>query len=483
MRGLGKNMASAYSLLPSKEYFTKIFTPTIAFASTTVIGVNNGSYPLSINSSENQSAFVTDINNSREDPPTNDTSKPIRANNYLLMATDVFRGIIDPFSWPANLARWSILGLNVNTTSGITYSNKKLCLIQYIGLPCAESLVHILNNTIMGDGTVIAPSASYNSGTIVSVDLAVDSKNNNTNISHSNILESSTTQATIKEIIKNGSQNNIATSTRIISNITAVTIGEPDYSKEAISLVLSTHSPVELHIYDSKGNHTGLINKPVELANNDFISAMYETKIPGSSFEMSEAIDGNETYIHLPNNTGEEYKVSIYGTDLGYATFNIEKKKGAQTLDSLEYSMFPVTPLTVASTSVFADSSDGIAKSLSINSPALSIDTDGNGIADILATSSVLFNEPSVASTMETLKKLVETLTAGNSQGKQLIKKIDRFISLASEGKLKPAKRQATLLEKSIGHKNLKNISNEDKRKILDMIESIILVLEEGQIN
>jgi pimeloyl-ACP methyl ester carboxylesterase len=53
-RQLGINMPSAYSLLPSDLYFSNIFTPSIAFASTSVNHLNNNIYPQNITSSTPQ---------------------------------------------------------------------------------------------------------------------------------------------------------------------------------------------------------------------------------------------------------------------------------------------------------------------------------------------------------------------------------------------------------------------------------------------
>jgi hypothetical protein len=79
-RGLGQNMSSAYSLLPSRSYFAKVFTPSIAFASTSISGLNNGTYPKEINTYENQKAFILDYQNARKVPKDSNTDLPIKGN-------------------------------------------------------------------------------------------------------------------------------------------------------------------------------------------------------------------------------------------------------------------------------------------------------------------------------------------------------------------------------------------------------------------
>ncbi len=466
MRGLGENMASAYSLLPSKEYFAKIFTPTIAFASTTVEGVNNGSYPLAIKDSVSQSNFIKDSNNVRVDPAFTSTNLPIKGNGLLIAAADIVHGILDPFSWPATISRWAIVGWNLYTTSGVTYSFEEKCPINFVGVTCPELLSHEQEKTKMGDGTVVSPSAAYNAGNTISVDLATSSINSGKNIDHVNILNASTTQFAIESIVSNNGLGGAGTVLNNLSKLPGVTIGEPDYSKEPTSLVLSTHSPVELHIYDSKGNHTGLVSKPPELADNDFISSMYETKIPGSSFEISEASDGNDTYIYLPNNTGDKYSVEILGTDIGLVTFDVEKKVGTDVLESVKYSMFTVTPLTVATTTV----SDLLPQ-------RLNIDVDGNNVTDMSIVPS--YNKiPNQASTTESLRITLKALINNDPHAQGLLKRLDHVIEMMKNGKAKQASKQAEQFNKRLGHIKLKGISSSDRRKILDAIERIIIEAE-----
>ncbi len=470
-RGLGKNMASAYSLLPSKEYFLKMVAPTIAFASTTVEGINNGSYPQTIYSPETQNEFIIDSHNTRQTPAFNDTDHAEKGNQALMAAADVIHGILDPFSWPLSITRWAILGWNNDTTKGIFYKNSGACKVDFLKKICKTSLEHGATTTIMGDGTVVAPSAAHQAGTLMSVDLKQVSSAEGSHMNHMNILESSTTQSLITSAITHDQKSSPFTLP------SGVAWGEPDYSKEPVQLKISTHSPVELHVYDNKGNHTGPVALPASLNVEDgaYIGA-YETKIPGSDYSTYGASeDGQDTYVTIRSNPGDSFSVSVQGTGMGFATLDIEKFQAGKALGSIEYSLFPVTPLSVAAVDISAAlSGSDIPLSVSASStPQLSVDYDGDGSVD-----QVLNQNPSELPSefvgAEVTLKLIKTLAGSDPRGKQLVQRMQRILDLAKKGKLKQAEKKTKQLVVHVGHMKFKSISAENKKKILEMFESMI---------
>jgi len=462
MRNLGVNMASAYSLLPSKEYFSHVFGPTIAFASTTVKDFNDGSYPQAINSVDAQSAFIANLGNGRTAAASADTTLAINGNQALLAAADVIHGILDPFSWPATIGRWAVIGWNVATTKSVTYSERDNCPGYYTNLKCNHVPTHYASTTIMGDGTVVAPSAAANSGTAVSMDLKAESQNEHDKFDHVNILESSTTQAAIKSIIVH----------QDIAKLPGVTLGEPDYSKEPVSLVVSTHSPVELNIYDAEGNHTGPIPTPPQLAGNDFIQGMYESKIPGSKYTSSESVDGHDSYIYLPDDLGKKYSVVVNGTNLGFATLDVQKQSGGTVLDSIEYSMYPVTPMSVATTSITNDPVGPDSSSLASSTPPLAIDLDADGTPDImgLPNSGAL---PDATSSILAFKKMILALSGSDWRGAKLIQRVDRLFDRARNGKAKKGAGDWHF-DDTIGHLKIRGMAAPKKKQLLDLIERMI---------
>ena len=477
-RNMGVNMASAYSLLPSKEYFSKIFGPTIAFAATTTAGINDGSYPMKLDTFEKQSAFIADENDIRISPaPTStETFRPIKGNKTLMLASDIIHGILDPFYWPTSISRWAIMGWGLKTTDGLVYSEKSFCKPGTISLECEKAPTFASSKTIMGDGTVVTPSVAYNSGIAVAIDLPKIAINEDNNISHANILEASSTRTAIDAIITHNPADGNQEVIQKISMIPGVSIGEPDYSKGKTSyLKLSTHSPVELHVYDSKGNHTGLISKPAAITEDieDGLFTYFEEKVIGSSFESSGgSTDDPEYQVYLPDNNGEKYSVVMNGTGLGEFTFDVDRIKDGVSIDQVEYAYMPVTPLTIATTTVIAQTASSmIVPLLASTTSILNIDIDGNGTADIMATPKMSF-DPLIY--LESAKTTIITLTQNSQIGKNLIKRIDKIEDLIKKGKAKQINKSVSRLDKKVNHLKLKKLSEKDKKQILDLIDTFI---------
>lgn len=441
---LGTNMASSYPLLPSVEYFAKAFGPTIAYASATTAPITSP-----IISAEAQNSFIG-----------------ARTNQALLTAGEILHGILDPFTWPTTIARWAIVGWGNKTAKGIVYSGK-------------NNSIYSATTTSMGDGTVVAPSAAYNAGTTTAIDLVSVSDLAGRDFNHANILGASATKASIEELITIDNHNkNAKLIEENLVKIPGVTIGEPDYSKEATFLVVSTHSPVELHLYDKQGNHTGIISKPVE-ADEEIEEGLYtffEEKIPGSSFEFYGDEEDPDTYISVPDSRGQTYSVAIQGIGIGEFTYKVERIRGEEVLDSVTYASLPVTPLMTASSTVSTQTNDATVQiKLASSTPVLKVDIDGNGSVDISAKPNAV-SDPLIF--LESLKKMVMQLSGTNSRSKNIIKRIDRLEELVKKGKYKKLYDNSEKLKEKITHKKSKVLSESEKNQIMKMIEVFIAQFE-----
>ncbi len=472
-RQLSLNMPSVYSLLPSKTYFSKILSSTIAFASTTVIGVNDGSYPENISTFEDQSAFISDTGNVRNAPLALNVTSPIEGNMDLMIAADIVHGIIDPFSWPASISKWAIIGWNEATTKGLKYYEKATCG----WISCSKTLATEAETTDMGDGTVVTPSAAYNAGQVISLDLEKLSKDENRNIAHANILGASSTKVAITNIINRDLDSDNQAVIDRISKIPGVTIGEPDYSSESSRFVLSTHSPVELHVYDSEGRHTGIIPMPDGLDEEieDGLYTFYDEEIPGSKFGQFGGNEGDsDSQIYLPDEDGEKYEVVIKGIGFGEFSFDVEKIVNDVTIDKVEFVGLPVNPLTVATTTVWAKSATTSSNSnnlLASTTNILHIDVDGDSQSDIEVKPGAEY-DPIIH--LEALKKTISNLIGNNPRSKALIKRIDKIEDLIKKGELKKAQTVAGRLDKRFDHLKLKGLTEAEKKEIVDMIDLFI---------
>lgn len=423
---LGINMPSAYSLLPSLGYFTEAIGPTIAFASGTSTQVYS--------------------------KPAQDSFISSRANSALLTAADILHNILDPFVWPASIARWAIAGWGNRTAKGIVYSGDR----------------YSATTTSMGDGTVVSNSASYNAGTTTMVDLREVSNLENRSIDHANMLGSSAIQSIIGGIVSTSSMRNAKNVESAISLIPGAHIGSSGRTGEPVRLMVSTHSPVELHIYDQAGNHTGIAPLPSGM-DEDVEPGLFtyiEKNIPGSTFD-SYGEDGQaETYISLPENTGQNYKVAINGIGVGEFTYRVERVRGEDVLSTVEYSGLPVTPLMSASSSVASGS---------LGSSPLSVDVDGDGQVDIVASSTSTLN-PSIF--FESLRGTVIKLMGQTKESAKIIKRIDRAEKSYIKDKKVRALSSLNRLVTTLGHKRHSSLSASDKDTIVSMISQFIASIE-----
>lgn len=385
-RELGINMASAYSLLPSKEYFNNMLGPTIAFASTSVQGITGGSYPQQIDTYDGQKGFILDSKNSRRTTVASKVMLPIEGNKLLFAAADAIHSILDPFAWPSTIAHWALVGWGNKTAKGVVYSDRIECRGPGKRPLCVTSAQYEPTTTSFGDGTVVAPSAGYDADTVVSINLPAQEDVDSTSIKHANILESSTVQEAVGDIIQ--SQNGSIEDR--LEKLPGVTIGLPDVSDEEEFLVLSTHSPVNLHLYDAQGNHTGLIAPPADLefqkgdeGLDEDLYSFIEEKVPGTTFEMREGDIGNETYITLDGGRIGAYDIKIQGTDSGTFDYIVERIKGDEIIDRVEYLDVPVSQFTIATGTVAVSGAGSNGQVPLASSTMLKVDTDKNGRPDL----------------------------------------------------------------------------------------------------
>ena len=92
--------------------------------------------------------------------------------------------------------------------------------------------------------------------------------------------------------------------------------------------IASVHSPIELHIYDSEGRHTG----PKQ-------DGSIENNIPGVAYDV---IDDNK-FAFLPD--GGAYKITGKATGLGSFDARVERVENEQVTETFYYNEIPLTTL------------------------------------------------------------------------------------------------------------------------------------------
>ncbi|MDE1941348.1 MAG: hypothetical protein KGI66_04475, partial [Patescibacteria group bacterium] len=274
-RDLSQNMASAYSLLPSAAYFAQAVSPSIAFASTSIEGLGNEAYPAKIADAADQSGFIADSAGTRAQPSYSEVDRPTKGNSLLLNAANALHAALDAFVWPASISRWAVVGWDQPTTKAVQYFQGLSCSIKLFRPWCAPAVKYETKKTLGGDGVVVSASASHDAGQGISVDLSAVSGQEGRYVDHVSMLGASTTQGVIARILSAPSSSGDKVRADL-SGLPGVSITGPSVLPSPEYLVVKTHSPVELHVYDDMGRHTGFISKPAALDGNSSIAAAYE---------------------------------------------------------------------------------------------------------------------------------------------------------------------------------------------------------------
>lgn len=208
---------------------------------------------------------------------------------------------------------------------------------------------------INGDGTVPLFSASL-VDTSRSKSLLGNAKVFYTKQEHGELVASGSALALVKNILEENSELPDGVSTKA-------------YSLPLVWWLFSKHSPVNMNIYDSLGNHTGLTTDG------------FETNIPGSSYDTLD----DEAFIFISDNG--TYNIKFEATDNGSFDFRVRKFENENVSQEILYNDVPLTTSTKAELSFNTSSSQ---------SPIMYVDEDGNGTTDKEVNS---YTSPNLTST------------------------------------------------------------------------------------
>ena len=217
------------------------------------------------------------------------------------------------------------------------------------------------------------------------------------------------------------------------------------------------HSPVALHLYDSEGNHTGLIPNPDPASETRF----YEARIPNSYY-----LEFDDTK-YAGADTFATTTIVLRGEALGTFNFDIDETLGDQLTATTTFSDIPVTASTTATLSL-----SSIASMTS-----LIMDVDGDGTTDV----SIIPGEGvTPEELMAILKGIIKTLPLSDKQKTKLLKSIAKIekILLKELKNEKPKKnRLENAFQKLINEiqklKKKKALTTEEARELIKIIEVI----------
>jgi len=217
---------------------------------------------------------------------------------------------------------------------------------------------------------------------------------------------------------------------------------------------VSVHSPVELHIYDEEGNHTG--------PNSD---GDIEQNIAGVQYDIIEG----EKFAFLPD--GVNYKIVTEATDIGGYNLQIkDQNKNDEVTATYDWNLIPLETLqTKGEISVGPDY------------PALEyelrMDNDGDNIPDATISSNLPVDFKFY---LNVLRKAVDLLHLDKKIEKDILNKIDKIEKEYDKDKDEKVSEKITkLLGKISSNKGkLQNISPQEKNVIVNSINTLLDILK-----
>lgn len=334
MREISLGSPSAYQLLPQSKYFS--------VAKSYLYLLNS---PTGLTFTETE-AFLLSRGASQ---------------NIFGQARSFFSKNLQDINIGASIKAYNIAGCHIGTQAGYEFD---------------------ANNTIVrlgmtsGDGTVPLLSADY-------FPVASSSKFYVRDVDHPELPSASGVTTLISNLLT-------GSTTPLASNISN--------SYSSCNLAgnhLVWHSPVEIHVYDSQGRHTG----PIE---DDTI----EFGVPGIDYDVI----GHNKFVFLPNDSGETYRVVTKAIGSGTFDFSITGNNNGSLSQSIVFNDVPIATSSVATISISDTSPNS----------SLQFDALGNGVTTTLNADAVLSGDD-VGDLVPPVTTLVGAQNSGAYQGAQTI--------------------------------------------------------------
>lgn len=361
-RALAENMPGAYGLLPSAEYFRRSDDPVVSFSSEhTRFASFLNSYGSSIGDWDELADFLSGGTDAREKPEKNDVRRENILHEFLLGEAETIHDGLDSWKPPAGVEAIQIAGWGVDTIRGVDYAEKKhaSCYPSAGGVysSCVESEneydpIYEPKFTVDGDGVVPAPSAlllpEASNVKRYWVDLYRSRKIDKNGKNHGTLFESDALREYIKAIIVHSDIDQVLPDYLYKSR-------PSDYSNAKPRIRMSLYSPLDVHLTDASGNHTG----SKEVVENGVKYMTSEEGIPGSSFYRFD----DRKYVSFP--AGEPIDIRLDGYDAGSYTLKLEEVAvtpgGEETISRTTFANLPVTPETTVELSVPAEGLGGLS--------------------------------------------------------------------------------------------------------------------------
>src|SRR3989344_6482395 len=438
-RKFGLNMDGAYGLLPSRNYFDKVSSSTLS-----VNGVNLWY--------DEYIRYLMGKTDGRIQPTENDTKTPAVLRWNGIDKGEYVHRVLDNWNFPAITKVLSIVGWGMPTTQAVSYST---------------TTSPVITKTIDGDGTVVSGSAGgyksiYGDKTVYLNQGLInnDAGWTKTDILHYNIMESQSVRELISNIISTSTLSLVNDET--LPKYMSYTKPKAEAYPQISWMTVSVHSPVDLSISNSSGEHMGLVPLKEAIPGHEDSDLMYMNNDIGGQYN----IIGDEKYFTVP--ADDTYDIALEGTGDGTFTLQIQKfDSNFNQIDEVIYTDLPVTPLMLANTTL---------NPLAVGSP-LDIDADGNGTIDIQIKPSKEF-DPYLH--IESMKVIVKSLRLKSQLENNLLKRIEKIEKDMEKGKADKIIKNLKKMDTKVNgeHWMIKDMNENSKELLLKMVEDTIVLFE-----
>jgi pimeloyl-ACP methyl ester carboxylesterase len=435
-REIAQNMETAYSLMPSAEYFDAVADSPITFdANADFTAEWRSVWGEGIDTFSEHRAFVTGEQVLRTEPDPGNLSAPEIANPEIFDAADSLHQTLDSYVFPENIRVIQIAGWGLPTVKSITYKKKHGIFNGY------ET-----SFTVEGDKTVVYPSAiSAQNQENYFLNLFEYNDFSTGDFQHRNLLDVEPLEISLESIIKKDP----------VEITEYITQERPSFGDVDANLLITTRSPVLVGATDNEGRFTG-INPQSDIGSEAF---KITEEIPGSSFIVS----GEDQYLFLPK-TGS-YNLKFVGTGSGPTTIETADFSNNSTNGIATYTDIPVTSSTEGVFEINAESPEGAI---------IRIDSNKDGVFDSSVPPDGYVAPPTLAELIANLKTKILSLRVKEKLKEKLLKKIERLEKKIAKQRQIRATKIIMNLEKKIQKKAQKGrISDTDAESILDLLEEI----------
>jgi len=304
---ISQNMPAVYELLPSEKYFLKNGNYV-----TNALDKNN---PISLGYGETKSFMIE------------------KGRNFAMfpLAQNLHEGVDDLTLLNTNT--YNFIGCGSKTIGEITVKKKRSWIHLWLTWEDDFDLKYV-----NGDETVPITSADG---------VVTDNKYFAKKITHGSLPSGDGVKEGVVAILKG---NALPSSPNILTDTSSCNVS---------GHTVSVHSPVELHIFDEAGNHTG-----------PDINGDIEENVPGVQYDVIEG----EKFTFLPD--GINYKIVTKATDTGGYNFQIKNQDKNDNITNIyDWTLIPLKT-TKAQGEIW------IGPDYPESSYVVKIDEDGNGSID-----------------------------------------------------------------------------------------------------